>query len=135
MTSRLAPSIFVVATLICVPVSSAQNELANYGEEWNTWSEGLRSVYLRGFIAGQSNTYLALENDLPPERREPLRLRTFTFYGIDALSDVMVSLYADPANTFIRFDAMVYIARDKLNGEDVELRLRYSRQNDRGFTR
>ncbi|HWP36684.1 MAG TPA: hypothetical protein VNL18_03930 [Gemmatimonadales bacterium] len=110
---------------------NAQEELFNFGRQWNGWSSSFRSIYLDGFIDGQSSTYFALEGDLPSERREALRQKTFTFYGVDAIRDVMTDLYADPANAFIRYDAMVYIARAKLDGKDVEPMLRYSRENDR----
>jgi hypothetical protein len=55
------------------------------------------------------------------ERRDRLRKETFTFYDTSALLDVMTSLYADPANTYIAYTSMVYIARDKLAGKDVQV--------------
>ncbi len=123
--------------LLVMPTGFGQREkdLFNYGQEWNTWSNGSRYIYLEGFVDGQSSTYVAVLGDLPPDRREPLRLQTFMFYGATALRDVMTSLYADPANTFIRYDAMVYIARDKLSGKDVEPMLRRAREQDRGYTK
>lgn len=125
--------------LICVSIltvnGSAQDELFNYGRQWNGWSNVSRSVYLEGFVDGQSNTFLALTNDLPAARREPLRLKTFTFYEADALRDVITNLYKDPANTFIRHDSLLYIARDKLSGKDIEPALRLAREKDRGFVR
>lgn len=113
----------------------AQDELFNYGRQWNTWSNLSRSVYLQGFVDGQSNTYRVLSNDLPAARREPLRLQTFTFYDADALRDVMTNLYSDPSNTYIRYDSMVYLARDKLSGKNIEPALRVAREKDRGFVR
>lgn len=110
-------------------------ELFNYGRQWNSWSNGSRSIYLEGFVDGQSNTYQLLVNDLPAVRREPLRLQTFTFYDRDVLRDVMTSLYSDPANTYIRYNSMVYIARDKLNGNDTEPRLKLARRLDCGYTK
>jgi len=121
--------------LLVLPTNSGQKELFNYGREWNTWSNVSRSIYLAGFVDGQSNTYLAVLNDLPPERREALRLQTFTFYESDSLREVMTSLYSDPANTYIRHDAMVYIARDKLDGKDVEPTLRRARKQDQGYVK
>lgn len=111
----------------------AQNVLVNYGAQWSSWSSPSRSIWTQGFVDGQSSTYLALLTDLPEARRDALRLKTFTFYDSDALRDVMTSLYADPANTYIRFDAMVYIARDKLSGKDVEPTLRTAREKERGI--
>ena len=101
--------------------------LFNYGRRWNAWSPSSRSIYLEGFKDGQSRTYFAVWNDLPQARREPIRLATFTLYDADALNDVMTSLYADPANTYVQSDDMVYIARDKLSGKDIEPVLRSAR--------
>jgi hypothetical protein len=118
-----------------MPTNSGQKELYNFGRRWNMLSNLSRSIYLDGFIDGQSSTYSAVLSDLPPNRREPLRLQTFTFYESDALRDVMTSLYGDPANTYIRHDSMVYIARDKLSGKDVEPALRRARQEDLGYVK
>lgn len=109
--------------------------LGNFGREWNLWSDSIRLMYLEGFVAGQSNTYLAMEHDVPEERREALRLKLFTFYGSVAIRDVMTSLYSDPANTFIRYSSMVYLARDKISGKDIEAMLRRAREKDISYTR
>ena len=121
--------------LLGSPTNSGQKDLFNYGLEWKAWSDGSRSIYLDGFVDGQSNTYLAVLNDLPQERREALRLETFTFYDRDSIRDVMTNLYADPANTYITHNAIVYIARDKLSGKDVEPILRIARLKDRGYVK
>ena len=128
--TALAVATFIV---LCAATTPAQDErLFDYGRQWNSWSNFSRSTYLLGFVDGQSHTYNALFNDLPATRREPLRLQTFTFYDSDAIRDVMTSIYADPANTYIRHNSMVYVARDKLAGKDVEPMLRYARENDTG---
>jgi hypothetical protein len=106
----------------------------DFGTEWRSWTNTLRTIYLDGFMSGQSSTFLAVYNDLPVDRREVIRKATFLFYDIPAIAAVMTDLYKDPANTFIRHGAMVYIARDKLSGRDAEPMLRYSRENDCGFT-
>ena len=94
----------------------------------------VRSMYLEGFKDGQSHTYMAMIDDVLQNRKEALRLKTFTMYEGSALRDVMTSLYSDPANTYISFDAMVYIARDKLSGKDIEPMLKISRHRDRGYS-
>lgn len=121
-------------TLSSCAIAPSGQELVNYGRRWNAWSGESRSIYLEGFVDGQSHTYLLLTNDLPKDRRESLRMQTFTFYDGSAIRDVMTSLYSDPANTYITFDSMVYIARDKLAGQDIESRLREARKSDCGFT-
>jgi hypothetical protein len=140
--------LFVSLILSVLPTTSStgQNELQlctippngrqlmNYGRQWHTWSNASRTVYLEGFVDGLSNTFSSLRNDLPADRREPLRLQIFTFFDSDVLRDVMTNLYSDPANTYIRYDSMVYIARDRLGGKDTEPRLRLARKQDCGFT-
>jgi len=107
--------------------TTAQGGPFNYGRRWSSWSPLNRSIYLEGFRDGQSHAYFALVDDLPPGRREPLRLMTFTLYDADALGNVITSLYTDPANAYIQNDDMVYIARDKLSGIDVDPELRTAR--------
>jgi hypothetical protein len=101
----------------------------NHGREWNSWSNEFRSIYLAGFIDGGGSTFREVLTDLPPERREPLRLQTATLFEADAIRDVMTSLYSDPANTYIPYDSMVYIARDKLSGKDIEQTVRNRRSH------
>src|SRR5262245_38831718 len=91
----------------CTPGSlPAGFQLFNYGRTWNAWSKEVRSIFLRGFVEGQSKTYMTLEKDLPEERREPLKRQTFMFYDSNVLRNVMTSLYSDPANTYIAYGSM-----------------------------
>lgn len=117
---------------LCTPRTG--EELVNFGRQWNAWSNESRSTYLEGFVDGQSNTYFLVWNDLPSDRREALRLRTFTFYEEGVLRDVMTSLYSDPANSYVSYSSMVYIARDKIGGKDIEAALMSARQKDCSFT-
>lgn len=107
----------------------------SYGQEWRLWTDVRRLAYLQGFMEGQSDTYLAAFDDLPIQRRDSLRLQTFLFHDIGAISDVMTDLYRDPANVFIRYGAMVYLARDKLSGMEIEPALRRARQAERGYVK
>jgi hypothetical protein len=137
---RQRNSLAVIAVLALAPaIASAQNDpppnydLVNYGREWKSLSDASRSLYLEGFMDGFSATYRAVFNDLSGERRESLRLETAVLFERDAIRDVMKSLYSDPANTYIRYNSMVYIARDKLGGKDIDKTLRDARKNDHGF--
>lgn len=100
-----------------------------------SWSNDARLIYLQGFMDGQSETHLTYFNVLPPKSRDALARKTFLRYELPALRDVMTDLYKDPANTYIRLSSMIYIARDKLDGLDIERRLRYSRANEREYER
>lgn len=108
-------------------------ELVNFGRQWNTWSDAERSIYLEGFVDGQSHTFLLFWNDVSSERRESLRRRSFTLYEPSAIRDVITSLYSDPANTYVTLDSMVYVARDKLAGKDIDENLRQARQENCAF--
>jgi hypothetical protein len=113
--------------------SQIPHELFNYGRQWNVWSDTARLTYLEGFVDGQSSTYATVEADLPASRREAIKIQTFTFYASSSLRDVMTSIYSDPANTYIRYDSVLYLSRDKLNGKDIEPMLLRAREQDRGF--
>lgn len=136
--------VFFVALLItfagqasgqtCTPgAMGTRFELVDHGRRWNSWSKLDRLIYLEGFVDGQSNTFIKVEQDLPVDRRKPLQQQTFTLYRKGALMDVITSLYADPANTYVAPSSMVYIARDKLGGKDTEAALRDARQTGCSF--
>lgn len=109
----------------------------NFGTQWNGWSATERLAYLNGLIDGGSRVYLAAFDftELTPERRECLRERMAVVYEPTVLSAVVTDLYRDPANTYISPAALVFIARDKLDGKDVDVRLRNARETDRAFYR
>lgn len=137
---------FLFAVIVCVPLLesvSAQAcslpkgydlpqgyELVNSGKFWNALSKIDRSFYLIGFVDGESDVYLKVMNDIPPARLESLRSQTATMYDNASIRDVMTNLYSDPANTYIKIESMIYIARDKLSGKDVEPLVRNAREND-----
>jgi hypothetical protein len=105
----------------------------NFGLWWNSSTDANRLIYLGGFMDGQASTYQALVNSLAPNSRERLRKETFLFYDLPVLRDVMTDLYKDPANTYVGIAFMVYIARDKLGGEDVSKRLQNARIHGRSW--
>jgi hypothetical protein len=130
--------VFFALTLTITFASSAaaqdvRSEPINYGRAWNSLFDPVRLVYVQAFMEGQASTYSAVFNDLPLTSRERLRKATFLFYEPAVLRDVMTDLYKDPANTYIRFDLMVYIARDKLSGEDVTKRVQDARANGKAY--
>ena len=59
MLARCFSLVFLFLLLVA-PTNSGQKQLFNYGQEWNAWSNVSRSIYLEGFVDGQSNTYLAV---------------------------------------------------------------------------
>ncbi|GAH52877.1 unnamed protein product [marine sediment metagenome] len=49
--------------------------------------------------------------------------------NIDILDDIITDLYEDPANSYIRVNNMVYIALEKIKGEDIGPLLREERSS------
>jgi hypothetical protein len=118
--------------------------LVDFGQQWTGANEVARLWYLTGFKDGSADAYQkAFENEFRVPGRtygqvagqfEPVRLVTFTAYDPDVLSRVITDLYRDPANTFISHAGMVYIARDRLDGKNVEPLLREARVSKRAYT-
>ena len=119
------------------PYRLQANEVwVNYGAKWSAWSMAERLAYFDGLIAGGSRMFLAATfnfTEMAAEQRECLRQTFAVMYDSAILIAVVNDLYNDPANTFISNSAMVFIARDKLDGKDIEMRLRSARENERSF--
>ena len=58
-------------------------------------------------------------NKIPSTFYDNIRVKTATLYDEAKLIDVISKLYEEPANSYIWFQDMVYIARDSLSGKDV----------------
>ena len=43
--------------------------------------------------------------------------------NLEVIRDIMTDLYKDPANTYISFKNMIFIAKDKLSGKPIEDKL------------
>ena len=130
-------SAIVLLFLLSYGHPSYPSDPFNYGVLWNSFSKDVRLVYLKGFKDGIGHAYhTALFTWIGPEeawkkpeseRVKAVREAIFVMFDVDAVSVVMTELYKDPVNTFIDFLSMVYLARDKLQGEDIEKRLREKR--------
>jgi hypothetical protein len=108
-------------------------KLYDYGSEWRSWTDGARDDYIIAFNEGTRRALRDTYGLMSQERQERLRKRLAMEYEPYQLRDVMTSLYRDPSNTFIPYAEMIYLARDKLNGEDIEARLRLTRRGSRGY--
>jgi len=106
-------------------------ELYKYGTHWLQWDEHEREIYLLGLVDGGA-VYADFMLRQPPSVRKRVGETTAVMYGSDVLSPVMTSLYGDPANIYIRYNSMVFIARDKIAGKNIDGTLREARQRDCG---
>ena len=110
-----------------------QDELYNYGRTWTSLSNYTRDFYLWGFRDGLVEaTFGTGTVGTPPPilDRKTVEARWESLsWGFDytVIRDVVSDLYKDPANAFIPFPRMVYIARDKLKGQSIGELLRKER--------
>ena len=109
-------------------VKRAGKWVAGPARSWQSWNAFERVLYLRGFVDGSSRVLLhfrpADEKAIQTAQAAALR------YDFSQIRDVMTNLYSDPANAYIGLGAMVFIARDKLDGKNAEVLLTRARQND-----
>jgi hypothetical protein len=118
---------FLGIALISNPVYSA--DMQDYGKIWRAWGKDGQTAYIWGFIDGQSYTFLTVMSEIiasdkkgdkvPKSFDKNIRLKTAILYDENKIIDIITNLYKDPANSYVWFQDMVYIARDSLSGKDV----------------
>ena len=132
MNRTVTPAIltaFVVALTLpaYACITAPGMEPINSARLWKSWNSLGRFLYLRGFQDGASSIVLRLgQPSVDVKTLQATALR----YDLSQIGDVMTSLYSDPANAYIGLSAIVYIARDKLDGKNAEQLLINARQND-----
>jgi len=108
------------------------DEMLDYGAMWKAWGREGQHAYLWGFIDGGTAVMLtAMEEMISSDKQvrtapkncgvilDNTGKKTATLFDEYKLIDVITNLYKDPANSYILFGDMVYIARDSLKGNDV----------------
>ena len=119
--------VIIGAVSICRPAFSG--DMQDYGRIWKAWGRKGQTAYLWGFIDGGGCAMQAVMdeiissdkpgNKIPSTFYDNIRDKTATLYDEAKLIDVISKLYEEPANSYIWFQDMVYIARDSLSGKDV----------------
>ena len=110
----------------------------NYGKYWSQLPPVARSAYVDGIVDGGGHAYFEAASEwlLPgettkkpePEKVAKVRKKIFIMVDRDAIISVLTDLYKDPESTFIDSKDMLYIARDKLLGENIDDRLMSARK-------
>lgn len=118
---------FLGIALTSNPVYST--DMQDYGKIWTTWGKDGQTAYIWRFIDGGGYALQTVMSEIiasdekggkvPKSFYENVRLKTVTLYDENKIIDVITNLYKDPANSYIWFNDMVYIARDSLSGKDV----------------
>ena len=114
------------------PSPAFPEEMLDYGAIWKGWGREGQHAYLWGFIDGGTAVLVtAMEEYVSSGKQvrsapkdcgvilDNTGKKTATLFDEYKLIDVITNLYKDPANSYILFGDMVYIARDSLKGNDV----------------
>lgn len=131
--------IIVVTLILAIASVSAAWQQSNEAQIWNAWTNPVKDTYLKGFQEGAVVAYFKAgeswlqpgELSQKPETNKVKKAREsiFLLLDIEVIRDVMSNLYEDPANQYVQIFDMVYIARDKLRGENIDEALRKARKN------
>jgi hypothetical protein len=130
----------------------------NYREVWNSWTDYQRYVYLWGFNDGTKYAAYKFPNGAReitgakalsvPELNKAFNFAdkltiikitsnitsngdvniNFEERDLKIIRDIVSDLYSDPANAYIRFEDIIFIAIDKLSGKPIEKMLEIERK-------
>lgn len=120
--------------LLCTPTAFAQDKPTKYGEIWASLSDSQKFMYLQGYRDGINATVsvgFIFTQDCPgqpPYKMNQVSKKVLPDFDNTTITKVMTDIYKDPANVFIPFSAMVGFANNKLNGENIEEKLRTIRK-------
>jgi hypothetical protein len=134
MNRTLAAAILAAALALASPayacITAPGMEPFNSGRVWKSWNSFDRLLYLRGFQDGSSQVVFHYLGPIYDENAKKTTQKTALRYDLSQIGDVMTRLYSDPANAYIGLSAMVFIARDILDGKKSEELLTKAREND-----
>jgi hypothetical protein len=149
----------LVIILILPTNLSASSGPYNYRETWNSWTDYQRYIYLWGFSDAREQIWVDISSIIKEFREDKtLSLyelknlieltneisivetnASITDYeeinigfqplDLKVIRDIMNDLYKDPANAYISFKNMAFIAKDKLSGKSIENRLEDERKS------
>jgi hypothetical protein len=132
------PTVVLYLLLLMPAIATICHAQRTEAQTWQSWSNSVRDVYLSGVKEGAADAYFkAAEQWLAPgevvKQPEPVRVTkvreaVFFFFDIAAIRDVMTDLYKDPANQYVQLSDMVFIARDKLRGDQIDESLNKARK-------
>lgn len=135
-------NIIITIAIIFIPQFSYSNSPVDYNIIWQSWDNKAQLTYLLGLSDGIQRGRTITLNSLTPnwlsELSNPKIKQAVTqdflllsLYEIDKvikIRDIITNLYQDPANSYIPPLEMAFIAQDKLQGRDIQARLREERK-------
>ena len=130
-TRKRSFSLLLLAWISCAAPLAAQQPY-NYAEFWRNWPASAREAYVIGLHDGIADTYFtaweAWAGALRQEQIDRVRVKVFLGNTQDQVASVMTNLYTDPANALVAWVDMAHIARDKLEGKEIDTNLRAARK-------
>ena len=103
-------TLFIAAILLSATTSFGQEY--NPGKSWLSWSHESRFNFVWGFTEGQA---LILE-ELKMKSTKNLKW-AISDNDVPAITEIMSQFYNDPANTYIPWKYMAFVAKMKLEGQ------------------
>ena len=125
------PTVVLSFCLATTGIVQAQgDEPYNYAAHWRAWDAVAREAYIRGVVDATGSTYLLASQEWlgisrltakpEPANVKKVREKVFLREVESQVPSVVTDLYRDPANAYIVLIDMVYVARDKLEGKNID---------------
>jgi hypothetical protein len=137
MPKRLLLTAVLIASAIGTHAQT--DELYNYATVWQSWNAAVRGAYVKGVADGAFHAYMTAGQDWldrgqltkrpEPEKVARVRERVIVSDVEAQMPSVITDFYQDPGNIYIVLVDMVYVAKDKLEGKDVDLALAAARKH------
>ena len=128
----------IVILLLLIPliVRAEEHKAFKYGEAWLALASEAKFMFLEGYSEGVIQGIADAHKVIT--RKDGMDMKVFQkavnlhnpYYNTDekVLIDVMTELYKDPANVYIQYDQMIWVAKHKLDGHTIEAELTNARK-------
>jgi hypothetical protein len=135
---KIKIGITILLLIVIIANSSFADGPYNYAQLWRSWSTVAQEAYISGVIDGISKAFFITMTTVAPEKfvktPEPpevikARDKLFVRFTRDQIRDVITYIYKDPANSFISTLDMFLLARDKIEGKDIDQAIMKDRKN------
>jgi hypothetical protein len=129
---------FIATLLLLTPLIALAVEFKafKYGETWLALSSDAKLMFLEGYSEGVAQGIADAHKVITKKSVLDLKVFQNTFYlhnpyfrtDEKVLIDVMTELYKDPANVYVQYDQMMWVAKRKLDGHPIETELTNARK-------
>lgn len=107
----------------------------DYVHTWRSYGDAARTAYILGFMDGEANgnekgrLFFQGKVDKSVIRQWMDTEGTFAGHTVGILADAMTHLYDDPANSYLPFAWVLYLAKDRIEGKPIEEKLLEARKH------